>query len=116
MIYRVILQPLAKADLEAAYLWAARHAPETAARWLNRFEAALQTLDRNPKRCPFAREHGRIEGIELRELLFGRRANVYRVIFTVDDDAIRILRIRRAQRRFLSENQLREAVDQERDD
>jgi len=116
MSYRVVLQPLAKADLEAAYLRASQNAPETAARWLNRFEAALQTLDHNPDRCPLAREHGRIEGIELREYLFGRRSSVYRVIFTIEADAVRILRIRRAQRRFLSEDQLREAIDSDSDE
>ena len=115
MTYRVVVQPLAKADLEAAYLWAARHAPETAIRWFSRFETALQTLDRNPERCPFAREQGRIEDIELREFLFGRRPNVYRVIFTVDQDMVRVLRVRRAQRRFLSEDQLRTALNQEPD-
>ena len=112
MIYRVVVQPLAKADIESAYLWAAKHAPGTAARWFSRFEAALQTLDHNPERCPFAREHGRIEDIELREYLFGRRPNVFRVIFAVDEDTVRILRIRRAQRRFLTDDQLRTAIDQ----
>ncbi|HHK42505.1 MAG TPA: type II toxin-antitoxin system RelE/ParE family toxin [Planctomycetaceae bacterium] len=49
MMYRVVLQRLAVADLQEAYEWAARRAPRTAERWLRRFEEALQTLDRNPQ-------------------------------------------------------------------
>ncbi len=38
MTYRVILQRLAVQDLEDAFVWAARKAPGTAARWLDRFQ------------------------------------------------------------------------------
>ena len=113
MNYKVSLQPLAKSDLEAAYLWAARSAPESAARWLSRFETALQTLSQNPERCSFSREHDRIEEIELREFFFGKRANNYRVIFTVDSDTVQILRIRRTRRQVLSTKQIRQALDSE---
>ena len=42
MTYRVIFQRLAVQDLDDAFVWAARKAPATAARWLDRFQAALQ--------------------------------------------------------------------------
>ncbi len=110
-MYRVVLQRLAVADLQEAYEWAARRAPRTAERWLRRFEEALQTLDRNPQRCPLAREHGKVEG-ELREFLFGKPPSVFRVVFTIDQDTVRILRsIRRAQRRFLTKQQIDQAMD-----
>jgi plasmid stabilization system protein ParE len=102
---RVIIQQLAENDLEEYYLWAARHAPETAARWLSRFHAELQTLDTNPQRCPLAPENGRISR-EIRQLSFGRRPNIYRAIFTIDGDTVRVLRIRRASRQFLTKREL----------
>jgi len=71
MTYRVILQRLAIQDLDDAFVWAARKAPATAARWLDRFQAALQRLDTNPQRCPRAREHRKVD-VELREVLFGK--------------------------------------------
>jgi hypothetical protein len=46
---------------------------------------------------------------ELREMLFGRRPNVFRTLFTIDGDAVRVLRVRRATRRSLSRRELREA-------
>jgi plasmid stabilization system protein ParE len=109
MTYRVLLQRLAVQDLEDAYTWAAQRAPETAANWLDRFEAELQGLGTNPRRCSLAREHGKVE-LELRELLFGKRPNVFRAIFLIDGGTVRVLRIRRAQRLPLTAQQLDEAV------
>lgn len=110
MKYRVVLQRLAIADLKEAHGWAAHRAPQTAARWLDRFEQALQTLDTNPQRCGFARENGKAP-VELREYHFGKRPYVFRAIFTIDDPTVRVLRIRRAQRRFLTRQQIDEALN-----
>ena len=110
MTYRVILQRLAMQDLDDAFVWAARKAPATAARWLDRFQAALQRLDTNPQRCLRAREHRKVD-VELREILFGKTPNVYRVIFMIDGDTVRVLRIRRAQRRPLTRKQIDEASE-----
>ena len=112
MTYRVILQRLAIEDLDNAFAWAAQKAPATAARWLERFQATLQRLDTNPQRCPLAREQRKLE-VELREILFGKRPNVYRVIFLIDGDTVRVLRIRRAQRRPLTRKQIDEAGDKD---
>ena len=111
MKYRVLLQRLAVQDLDEATAWAARHAPAAAARWLQRFHAALRTLDTNPQRCSIARENEKVD-IELREFHFGRRPSVFRVIFTIDDKTVRILRIRRAQRRWLTPRQVDEASEE----
>ncbi len=105
MTFRVRLQPAAVQDLDEAYLYAAQQAPEAALRWLNRFEAALQTLHSNPERCPSAPE-SRKSGRDLKEFLFGKRENVFRVIYTISNDTVWILRIRRAQRRTLSPKDL----------
>lgn len=110
MTYRVVIQRLALQDLHEAYRWAADRAPQAAARWLDRFQASLQTLDHNPGRCPFARENDKVD-VELREFLFGKRPYVFRVIFVVDDETVRILRIRRAQRRFLTRAEVEEALE-----
>ncbi len=110
MRYRVLLQRLAVQDLDEAAAWAAQHAPTTAGRWLERFHCALQTLDTNPQRCALAKENAKVD-VELREFHFGRRPNVFRVIFTIDGDTVRILRIFRAQRRWLTRSQIEEASD-----
>jgi hypothetical protein len=108
MTFHVVMLRHAEQDLEAARRWAARHAPQTTDRWLHRFYQALQTLAENPDRCPIARENDRIN-IGLREFLFGRKPNVFRVIFVVRANQVRILRIRRAQRRRLSRKDIEQA-------
>jgi len=110
VLYRVIVQRLARADLREAYGWAAKRAPQTAARWLDRFEKALQTLERQPQSRPLARESKRAD-VEVREFLFGKRPYVFRSLFTIEGDAVRILRIRRAQRRSLSTADLKKAIE-----
>ena len=42
--------------------------------------------------------------------MFGKRPNVFRVIYTIEADTVWILRIRRAQRRTLSAEDLGEYV------
>lgn len=108
MKYRIVLQRLAMEDMDDATAWAAQHAPTTVARWLERFHLALRTLDANPQRCPLARKDSKVD-IELRELHFGKRPNVFRVVFTIDEDTVRVLRIRRAQRRWLTRRQIEDA-------
>ncbi len=97
MQYEVRLQPLAETDLEEAYLWAAAHAPATAAEWLRRFEEAIQSLCRHPQRCGVAPE-GELVGRDLRQLNYGRKPNVFRVVFWISEPVVHVLRIRRASR------------------
>jgi plasmid stabilization system protein ParE len=112
MKYRVIVQRLALEDLNGAFAWAAGNAPATAIRWLDRFHSVLRGLDTNPQRCPHAREQRKVD-VELREILFGRRPNVYRVIFLIEADCVRVLRIRRAQRSPLTRQQIVDASKQD---
>lgn len=108
--YRLLLVPSAHNDLEEAYLFAARRAPEAAARWYNRFLAALRSLESRPERGALSRENSR-SPVEIRDFLFGRRPYVYRAVYTIRDDQVVILRIRRGQRRQLNPNDVRDALD-----
>lgn len=75
---------------------------------MQRFHEKLKTLETNPERFPSAREDKKVD-IELRELHFGKRPSVFRVIYTIDNNVVRVLRIRRAQRRWLSRREIDEA-------
>lgn len=110
MKYRVVIHAFAAEDLDRAFLWAAKRAMHTAFRWSQRLQRAIESLERQPQRCGLATENSKV-GIELRQLLFGRRPNVYRVIFTIDEDEdmVRVLRVVRAQRRSLSRREIEDA-------
>ena len=105
MNHTVIVLPRALRDLDEAYLWASRHAPVTAARWLNRFHAALQTLSSNPERCSIAPENDLVDQ-EIRQFLFGKYPNVWRALFTIQADEVRVLHIRRAAMQTATTDQL----------
>lgn len=104
----VRLQPAALNDLEEAYQNAANHAPLTAAAWLDRFYDTLQSLSVNPSRCVLAPENSK-SNRTLHQLLFGSRPNVFRVVFTIEDNTVWIIRIRRASRRGMSKKDLGES-------
>lgn len=108
MNYRVELGPRARSDLDAAYAYAARSMPASAANWLCRFEAAIATLGVQPNRCGLAPE-GRRFARELRQLLFGRRQYKYRAVYYVDGDLVHVIRIRRASMRSMKRSDLDES-------
>jgi hypothetical protein len=110
MTYEVVIQPRALRDLEESQRWAAKHAPMTARRWFNRFIDRLHTRNRNSQQCGFA-EEARKAKREIRQLLFGRRPNVYRALFVIDARHVRVFRVMRAQRRALTRRQIDEDID-----
>jgi plasmid stabilization system protein ParE len=109
MSYRVVVQRLARLDLEGYFLYAARRAPFTATRWYDRFKEAIGRLANRPQRYGFAPENRKVE-LELRQFLFGRKPNVYRVVFTIEPGIVRVLRIRRGQRRFLTRTEIQDSA------
>jgi plasmid stabilization system protein ParE len=108
MTHRVVITAAAKQDLRAAYLWAAEHAPLTAARWLNRFETELQTLADFPERFQLAPENALVEP-EIRQLIFGRRQGAHRALFNIDGNQVKVLHIRRAARDWAHREDLSES-------
>ena len=100
------------ADLEQYYRFAWKNGGDQASAWYERFVDRLKSLDRNPERCPIARESKRVV-LEVRELHFGRKPNVFRVLFTIDGATVRILRIVRTQRRNPSWRTIEQSYFQE---
>ena len=109
MAYRVEIARNAEADLEELYLWVVSRAPQQGAKWFNGLEPAVLSLDQHPKRCPVARES--IDpNHPVRVLSYGRKPHIYRVFFTVEDDArlVRVVHIRRGARRRPSADELKD--------
>lgn len=106
MTYRVVVTQRAKDDLRHYYAVAAEHAPHTAARWLNRFEAALQTLSTHPTRCPLAPEDDLVDHT-IYHLYYGKRSGRYRALFCIEGDCVLVLHIRRGTMDKASETEMR---------
>jgi plasmid stabilization system protein ParE len=106
MSFRINLSRHAVEDRERAFEWyAANYSDEYAARWVIGITAAIKTLSKNPQRCPKALENDRFP-FDLYELLYGTRKNKHRVLFTIRNDVVFVVRIRHSAQRELTEDDL----------
>ena len=95
MNFTVVLTDRAARELEeTARWWAENRSTMEAERWYTAFLQAIFSLERNPERCAFARENGKLP-YEVRQLTFGLgRRFTHRAVLTIRDDIVVILSIR----------------------
>lgn len=104
--YQVRLSSRAEYDVGQVLRWFQKQQAQTAGgRWYGQLLARIETLETRPERCRLADEAEEI-GIELREILFGRRSGLYRILFEIRGRIVHILRIRHAARDSLSAEDL----------
>jgi plasmid stabilization system protein ParE len=91
--YRIIVTPTAEAEAMDAFRWYAERSMEAAEKWYAGLYRALDSLAEKPTRCPISQDDTVSLGCEVRLLLYGKRRGVYRILFSISDDAVWILRI-----------------------
>ena len=117
MAYRVDLSLPALADAEDAYLWIKYRSPESAGDWYEGLMQVVFSLENFPARCVIAPESEEL-GIEVRQLLYGNKSNLYRILFSIEEEEItamqvvRIWRIWSASRRRPYADELREGAEE----
>ncbi|NOT59613.1 MAG: type II toxin-antitoxin system RelE/ParE family toxin [Acidobacteria bacterium] len=113
MAYRVDISIPALADAEDAYFWVKHHSPTTAGDWYEGLLSAINSLENSPLRCPLAPENADVT-LEVRQLLYGKRQQQYRVLFGIeyDDEAgeqiVRVYRIWHSARRKATAEDIKE--------
>jgi len=100
MAFRVLVDPAALIEAEEAFLWLLERSPRDAERWFHGLWTAIESLAELPTRCPLAPESLALRR-GIRQRLFGKPPNVYRILFVVVNDEVRILRIRHGARKRL---------------
>jgi plasmid stabilization system protein ParE len=100
MKYRVEITSDAEVELKEAYLWIHRDSPANAARWRRSLLEVVQTLSHCPTRCELSPESACFKQ-EIRQLLYGKRSGVYRILFSIEGTNVFILHIRHAARDYL---------------
>jgi plasmid stabilization system protein ParE len=104
--YRVRLTDKAEEDIDAVLRWFHDQRATTAGdRWFSRLLEKIDTLETHPERCSVAAESEALD-LEIRELLFGKRHGVYRILFRIEKRAVYVLRIRHGARDRLSADEL----------
>ncbi len=101
MTYRLRVTARAVGEADEAYVWIAEHlSPAQAERWYQGLFKQMETLTRQPSRCPLAAENPKFP-FEIRELLYGKRKNKYRIIFTIRNDDVVVLYVHHGARKEL---------------
>ena len=108
MAFRVLLTPRAAKDADEAAAYIKRSSPDAAARWFEGLLQAVFSLAELPERCARAPEAA-ILGLELRQLLYGKRSGVYRIVYRVEhgpEPVVWVLAIRHGARQPLQPEDL----------
>lgn len=108
MKYRIEISSVAEAEADSAFLRLSQLMSSTKAnQWYSRLLQAIESLSHMPKRCPLARENEYFSQ-EIRQLLYGRGRNSYRILFTILEEqkasTIRILHIRYGTQQTLGQD------------
>jgi plasmid stabilization system protein ParE len=104
---RLIITQSAKDDIQGSFeWWRDQRSAQQAERWFRGIYKAIRTLRTNADRCGWAAETDLLpEG--LRQLLFGvSNRPTHRIVFTLDDDVVTVLRVRHTAQDYLSQDDL----------
>jgi plasmid stabilization system protein ParE len=96
--YRVIFTPRARAEAVEAFRWIAERSPAAAERWYAGLERATAQLSKLPERNPVAEDDSEQIGITLRQMLYGRRPGIYRILYSVEGDTVTLHSVRHSAR------------------
>jgi toxin ParE1/3/4 len=96
MVYRVELTERAARDLRRVHRTINAEGSAQAHDWFNGLEKAVFSLDEHPARAPVIPEDA-----SQRHLLYGRRPNIYRIIYAIDESSrvVTVLHIRHGARK-----------------
>ena len=99
--YRLRVTARAVGDADEAHAWIAQNRSlDQADRWYQGLFDQMETLTLRPARCPRAAESDKFP-MELRALLYGKGKNVYRIIFTIQDQDVVVLFVHHCSRKQL---------------
>jgi plasmid stabilization system protein ParE len=92
--YRVVFTARARADAIEQFHYLADRSPDAAARWYTGLDKAIAKLSTLPERHPIAEDESEQLGVTLRQMLYGRRPSVFRILFTIEGDTVTLHYVR----------------------
>ena len=94
MTYRVVFTARARADAVGRFHFLADRSPAAAAEWHTGLEKAIAALAEMPERHPVAEDESEYLGMIVRQMLYGRRPGVFRILFSVEGDTVTLHYVR----------------------
>jgi plasmid stabilization system protein ParE len=105
MAHSVYITVRALAEIDEALEWIADQMEAAALRWHERLIEAIYSLQDHPERCELAPESDWF-GAKIRQLLYGKRFGVYRILFEIRGSKVIILRVRHSAQALLKPEEL----------
>lgn len=94
MTYRLRILHQARREAIDIFEWLSQHSHAGAVRWWNAFESSAQTVSTRPLSYAIAPENEFVD-YEVRHFVFKtRRGRLYRALFTIVEDEVRVLHVR----------------------
>jgi plasmid stabilization system protein ParE len=109
MTFQVELTQIAETQIKQSYQWYRDRNPDFADRWFRGLMNTIATLQEKPQRCTLAVEH-EIFPEEVRQLLYGKSKNIYRVLFAIRDATVYVLYVRHSAQAPLTLDELEDDV------
>lgn len=100
MQFQVIITPSAKADIFEINTWFLENYPDLSDKWLWGISEAITSLSKFPERCPVSSESEAFD-VVVRQLLYGKKPYIYRILFSVQVEKVYILRVRSTRQQNL---------------
>src|SRR5207249_437907 len=100
MKHRVVITDEALQQVRQSYQWIEKNAPLAAARWFHNLMQTINSLESIPNRWPISPE-GEAFGTDIRQLLYGKRQGVFRILFVVRGKTVTVLHVLHGSRQFL---------------
>jgi plasmid stabilization system protein ParE len=99
MAFRVEISAQAERDAEAILEWLlTQHTGQAGIDWFLALDDAFESLAQFPERCSIAPENSRFP-FEVRQLLYGTKPHIYRILFTIEVNTVHVLHIRHGRRK-----------------
>jgi plasmid stabilization system protein ParE len=81
LTYRVVFTARARADIIQQFHFLVDRSPSAADLWYTGIEKGIAKLGTLPERHPKALDESEQLGVTLRQMLYGRRSGVFRILF-----------------------------------
>ncbi|MGI9054181.1 MAG: type II toxin-antitoxin system RelE/ParE family toxin [Pyrinomonadaceae bacterium] len=101
MQFEILITPSAKADIFEINTWLLENYPDTAEKWLYGISQAVTSLSKFPERCSVSPESDAFD-VVVRQLIYGKKPHAYRILFSIQDKKVFILRVRSTKQQNLS--------------